>query len=169
MNYQEEVEASASLNREEAAGWNRDVEAQEPLVASVLSKDGEKYNHNPLAPHLVRVVSWAKQQGIGVEEVQEDSYSSDIEYFLKYKEQIREALSKALVEENVKANLAGKGNTKLTEVLASDEIVLPSNMEFTEALEVLDNQAVHEGSFGYLNEPLPPAKGFVPTKSKKSK
>ena len=158
-------------------------EQQELRNASVISKDGEMTHytsaedylealgsyHTKVANHLVAVVCWAKQQGIGAEEMFADTFASDAEYFLKHKEQIREALAKALLEENVKANLAGKGNTKLEELLASGEIVLPSNMEFTEALQVLDNQAVLEGRFGYLDAPLPPAKGFVPTKSKKSK
>ena len=143
-------------------------EQQELKNASALSKDEELLsNYNPITPHLEAVVSWAKQQGIGKEEV--DSFLNDAEYFLRYKEQIREALAKALTEQNVTANVACKGNTKLEELLTSGQIVLPSNMEFTEALRVLDNQAVHEGRFGYLDAPLPPAKGFVPTKSKKSK
>jgi hypothetical protein len=98
-----------------------------------------------------------------------DCYSSDIEYFLKYKKQIKEALAKALVKQKVKLATGSERSSKLEEILASLEIKLPSNMEFAEAVKVLDNQAVHERSFGYLNEPLQPAKGFVPTKSKKSK
>ena len=125
--------------------------------------------YNSLDTHLKAVVSWAKQQSIGIEEMFADCYSSDIEYFLKYKEQIKEALAKALAKQNVKLATGSKRSSKLEEVLASLEIKLPSNMEFTEALKVVDNQAVHERSFGYLNKPLPPAKGFVPTKSKKSK
>lgn len=142
-------------------------EQQELRNASALSKDGDITNH--ITPHLEAVVSWAKQQGIGLEGAFGDSFASSAEYYLKYKEQIREALDKALADQNAKAALVSTTNTKLEELLTSGEIVLPSNMEFTEALQALDNQAVHEGSFGYLNAPRPPAKGFVPTKLKRRK
>lgn len=143
-------------------------EQQELRNASALSKDKELMpGQSPLANHLEAVVSWAKQQGIGLERAFGDSLASSAEYFLEYKEQIRKALAKALADQNAKAAPASTPNTKLEELLASGEIVLPSNMEFTEALQALDNQAVHEGRFGYLNAPRPPAKGFVPTKLKR--
>ncbi len=69
------------------------------------------------------------------------------------------------MEQNTKLE-PNSTNTKLEDLLTSGEIVLPANMEFTEALQVLHSQAIYEASFGYLNEPLPPAKGFVVTKSK---
>lgn len=142
-------------------------EQQELRNASALSKHKELMSgYSPLAGHLEAVVSWAKQQGIGLEGAFGDSFASSAEYFLKYKEQIREALAKALADQNAKTAPGSTTSTKLEELLASGEIVLPSNIEFTEALRVLENQAVHEGSFGYLNDQLPPAKGFVPTKSK---
>ena len=146
-------------------------EQQELRNASVISKDGEMTHYTSAEDYLEALGSYHTKVAnhLVAEEMFADTFASDAEYFLKHKEQIREALAKALIEENVKANLAGKGNTKLEELLASGEIVLPSNMEFTEALRVLDNQAVHKGRFGYLDAPLPPAKGFVPTKSKKSK
>lgn len=144
-------------------------EQQELRNASALPKHKELMSgYSSLADHLEAVVSWAKQQGIGLDEAFGDSFASSKEYFFKYKEQIREALAKALADQNAKTATSSTTRTKLEELLASGEIVLPSNIEFTEALQVLENQAVHEGSFGYLNEQLPPAKGFVPTKSKKN-